>query len=65
MGIENMPNERLLLFYESVRREVDLDRAEKQRFMGRNVREYAESLRGEITKRQLQCTPILWPWDPD
>jgi hypothetical protein len=65
MGVENMPNERLLAFYESVREQLDADRDSKYPFMGRTVREYAESLRGEITKRQLQCSPIVWPWDQD
>ncbi len=65
MGVENMRDERLLLFYESIREQVDADRASNQRFMGRTVREYADSLRGEITRRRLQCAPIIWPLDPD
>jgi hypothetical protein len=35
MSVENMPDDRLVLFYESVREQVDADRACKQRFMGR------------------------------
>ena len=63
MGVENMPDVRLMVFYENIREQVDADRASKYRFIGRTVREYAECLRGEITKRRLECRPIGWPLD--
>ena len=63
MAFVNLRDESLVLFYESIREQVDADRGQKHQFMtGRSVREYAESLRDEITKRRLQCPPIVWPW---
>jgi hypothetical protein len=64
VGLEKLTDESVLRFYENVRKQVDADRGNKHQFMtGRSVREYAESLRDEITRRRLQCTPIAWPWD--
>jgi hypothetical protein len=65
MGVENMPDERLVNYYEGVRKQVDADRANQHQFMGRAVREYADFLRDEIIKRRLQCSPIVWTWDQD
>jgi hypothetical protein len=57
MSVERMPDERLALFYENVRRQVDADRGNKHQFVtGPTVRQYAEMLRGEMIKR-----PIEWP----
>jgi hypothetical protein len=62
MSIENMPDERLALFYENVRQQVDADREHKHRFMaGPTVRQYADKLRDEMLKRQLRHSPIDWP----
>jgi hypothetical protein len=62
MSIENMPDERLTLFYENVRQQVDADRQHKHHFMaGPTVRQYADRLRDEMIKRRLQLSPINWP----
>ena len=62
VSIENMPDERLVLFYEQVRQEVDADRKHRQHFVsGPAVRQYADKLRDEMVKRRLQHSPIDWP----
>ena len=40
MSLENMPDERLLAFYENIREQADADRAHKHQFMGPTVRWY-------------------------
>ena len=62
MGLEKLADESLLGFYENVRKPVDADRGNKHQFMtARSVREYAESLRGEIARRRLNSALIVWP----
>lgn len=62
MSFENMPDERLLVFYESVRQQAEADRAHRHHFTaGPTVRQYADSLRQEMIKRRLQHSPIEWP----
>jgi hypothetical protein len=62
MSVENMPDARLALYYESIRRQADADRANKHQFMASpTIRQYAERLREEMTKRRLQHSPIDWP----
>ena len=64
VSIADLRDENLVHFYESIRKEVDADRGSKHQFMAApSVREYAESLRGEITRRRLECAPIIWPSD--
>ena len=64
MAIENLKDESILNFYEGIRRETEADRRSKYKFAnGRSVKEYAEALRGEMTKRRLQHTPIEWERD--
>jgi hypothetical protein len=41
MSIENMPDERLVAFYENVRQQADADQGHKHKFMGPTVRQYA------------------------
>jgi hypothetical protein len=55
-------DERLLAFYDHVRRQVALDKQHggKYRLAGEGVKQYAEGLREEIERRQLQVTPIDW-----
>jgi hypothetical protein len=61
MAFENLRDESLLRFYDAVREQVEADRRSKHKFAaGRSVKEYAEALRGEMTKRRLQHTPIVW-----
>jgi hypothetical protein len=62
MSAELMPDQRLLFFYEDVRRQVEADRGQKHSFTaGPQVRQYAEQLRNELVKRRLAHSPIDWP----
>jgi hypothetical protein len=62
MSVEGMPDERLTLYYDSIRRQVEADRAQKHQFMANStVREYADKLQSELIKRRLKHSPIEWP----
>jgi hypothetical protein len=62
MSIEKMPDERVKMFYENIRQQVEAERGMKYRFMsGRSIRQYADQLRDELIKRRLRHTPIDWP----
>ena len=59
-----MPDDRLVTYYEQIRQQVEADRGSKYPLTAsRSVREYAEFLQGEISRRRLEHTPILWPLD--
>ena len=60
MSFQNMPDERLTHFYENIRKQVELDRPHKHKFVGPNVRQYADRLHHEMVKRRLQHLPIDW-----
>lgn len=62
MNFSQSKDERLLAFYENVRRQVEFDRRSgaKYRFAGEGVKQYAEKLREEMDRRRLQFTPIDW-----
>lgn len=52
MSFENMPDERLAPYYESIREQVEADRAYRYRATSSpRVRDYAEKLRDEMTTR--------------
>jgi hypothetical protein len=62
MSVESMPSERLMHYYESIRRQVEADRAQKYQFTANaTVREYADRLQSELIKRRLGHSPIDWP----
>ena len=62
MSVESMPSERLMHYYESIRRQVEADRAQKHQFTANaTVREYADRLQSELIKRRLGHSPIDWP----
>jgi hypothetical protein len=63
MNFSNSNDERLLAFYEGVRRQVDLDKQAggRYRLAGDGVKQYAEKLREELERRRLRFTPIEWP----
>ena len=62
MSVAQMPDERLTLFYENIRQQVEADRTHKHQFAtGPTVRQYADRLRSEIINRRLQHKPIEWP----
>jgi hypothetical protein len=62
MDLSNSKDERLLSFYDSVRREVELDirSGGRYRFAGDGVKQYADKLREEMERRRLRFTPIEW-----
>ena len=62
MDLPNSKDERLLSFYDSVRREVELDirSGGRYRFTGDGVKQYADKLREELERRRLRFTPIEW-----
>ena len=63
MDFSNSKDERLLHFYNSVRQQVELDSLAggRYRFAGESVKEYAERLREEMDRRNLQFSRIDWP----
>ena len=61
MNFSQMKDERLLLFYDAVRKQVILDGNRRYRFAGHGVRAYADKFWEEIERRRLRFTPIDWP----
>lgn len=63
MNFSQSKDERLLAFYENVRRQVELDNRSggRYRLAGDGVKQYAERLREEMDRRRLRFTPIDWP----
>ena len=63
MNFSQSKDERLLAFYENVRRQVrmDMQAGGRYRFAGEGVKQYAEQLREEMERRRLRFTPIDWP----
>ena len=63
MNYSNSKDERLLSYYDDVRRQVELDDLSggRYRLAGDGVKQYAERLREEMDRRRLQFTPIEWP----
>jgi hypothetical protein len=62
MSVEQMSDERLARFYESIRKQVEADRGSKYQFVaGPTVRQYADNLRSEMIRRRLKHAPIEWP----
>ncbi len=62
MDLSGSKDERLLAMWESVRQQVvaDLASGGRYRFIGDNVRPYAEKLQEELDRRQLRYAPIDW-----
>jgi hypothetical protein len=62
MSVEDMPDERLVRYYENVRQQVEADRAGNHKFMmNPTVQHYADQLQSEMIKRGLEHSPIEWP----
>jgi hypothetical protein len=62
MSLENMPDASLSLYYENIRKQAEADRVYKHHFTSSpTIRQYAEKLREEMTRRRLQHSPIEWP----
>jgi hypothetical protein len=62
MSFMQTKDERLLAFYENVRRQVHLDMQAggRYRLVGEGVKQYADKLREEMERRRLRYTPIDW-----
>jgi hypothetical protein len=62
MNFSQMKTDRLLAFYEGVRRQVELDKQAggRYRLAGDGVKQYAEELREEMERRRLRFEPIEW-----
>jgi hypothetical protein len=62
MSFSQMKDERILAFYENVRRQVELDKQAggRYRFAGEGVKQYAEKLREEMDQRRLRYSRIDW-----
>jgi hypothetical protein len=62
MSFVQSKDERLLAFYENIRRQVELDQQSGSPpwLIGEGVKRYAESLREEMDRRRLRFTPIDW-----
>jgi hypothetical protein len=57
----NLEDESLLRLYDNIRDQVDRDKTYKHKFTaGPSVRQHADELRAEITKRRLKHEPINW-----
>jgi hypothetical protein len=63
MKFANLSDESLLAYYESIRRQVAADTSAggRYRLVGSRVKEYADALKDEMSRRQLSFTPIHWP----
>jgi hypothetical protein len=62
MSVEDMPDERLVLYYENVRQQVEADRARNHKFtLNPTVQQYGDQLQSEMIKRGLEHSPIQWP----
>jgi hypothetical protein len=55
-------DETLIAFYESVRRQVEADKQSggRSRLVGASTRLYADTVREEMSRRQMKYTPIDW-----
>jgi hypothetical protein len=62
MNFSDSNDHSLISLWESVRRQVVADRAcgGRSRFVGDNLRAYADLLRSEMDRRELKYTPIDW-----
>jgi len=62
MSLEKLSDESVERYYESIRQQAEADRVHKCNFTANpTVRERAEQLRQEMTKRKLWHSPIRWP----
>jgi len=62
MSVDNMPDGRLVHYYESIRQQVEADRAGNHTFMmNPTVQQYADRLQSELIRRGLEHSPIEWP----
>lgn len=64
MGIAHLKDETILSFYENIRIQIEAERRLLHKFMtGDSVKQYAATLREELTRRRVQHNPIEWHSD--
>jgi hypothetical protein len=64
VGFSELKDESILRFYDNIRIQVEADRGLRYKLMAsETVKQRANALRDEITRRRLQYTPIDWPRD--
>lgn len=63
MRVFDLTDEILLAFYESVRRQVraDMNLGGRHRLAGPSVRQYAQRISRELSRRRVPFKPIEWP----
>ena len=62
MSFEQISDESITRYYESIRQQAEADRQHKHHFTASpSVRERADQLRQEMIRRRLQYPPINWP----
>ncbi len=62
-SFEHLSDRSVLQLYESIRHQVDADRAmgNKYRLVGNAAKERAGRLQAELVQRELKFMPIVWP----
>jgi hypothetical protein len=63
MRPQNLTDKSLIALYESLRKQTNMaanGAGLRSHVIGQNTRDYAERLRAEMERRQLQFTPIEW-----
>jgi hypothetical protein len=61
VSIANLRDENLRRLYDNIRNQVDSDRGSRHKFTaGASVRQYADALREEMTRRRLPHSLIEW-----
>jgi hypothetical protein len=62
MDLQNISDESLLAYYDSVRRQVAADtNFGRYRLVNAAAKEYADRLTSEMDRRRLDFKPIIWP----
>ncbi len=67
MKLFDITDESLIAYYENVRRQVLADGklGGRHRFAGTSMKDYADRLKDELTRRRLGFKPIDWPSDQE
>jgi hypothetical protein len=61
VSVDDLSDESLLRYYDSLRKQVEADRGNTHKFMTSDtIKQYAEALRLELYKRRLAHAPIDW-----
>ncbi|WP_193376337.1 hypothetical protein [Bradyrhizobium sp. YR681] len=62
-SFEHLSDQSVLRLYESIRHQVEADRAMggRYRLVGNAAKERAQRLQAELVQRELKFMPIIWP----